>query len=385
MAIEKRQINRYDGTQLIVVHPETEASQITDFATEVAKITVNTATNATKLGGQLPSYYLSWSNFTDKPTTIAGYGITNAYTKEEIVAQEKVITDSVTSLTSTVNGKADKATTLAGYGITDAYTKKETDAAITSAISVVYKYKGSVATYADLPTTGNDTGDVWNVVAAYEHYPAGTNWAWSGTAWDSLGGSVDLTAYKTWIDTQAYLEANYQPLDADLTAIADLTGTTGFLKKTAADTWVLDTNTYLTTHQYRPIQMNGTEILALANASALNLKAGNNISLTNVDGTITINGSNSYILPVATAGALGGIKIGYANSGANYGVVLDANNKAYVVHTNSGVTAGTYTAVTVDAQGHTTSGGNAIEWGTAENNTQSALLATNGLFFKYVA
>lgn len=177
MAIEKRQINRYDGTQLIVVHPETEASQITDFATEVAKITVNTATNATKLGGQLPSYYLSWSNFTDKPTTIAGYGITNAYTKEEIVAQEKVITDSVTSLTSTVNGKADKATTLAGYGITDAYTKEETDGAITSAISVVYKYKGSVATYADLPTTGNDTGDVWNVVAAYEHYPAGTNWA----------------------------------------------------------------------------------------------------------------------------------------------------------------------------------------------------------------
>lgn len=37
-----------------------------------------------------------------------------------------------------------------------------------------------------------------------------------------------------------------QPLDADLTAIAGLTGTSGLLKKTAANTWSLDTSTYLT-------------------------------------------------------------------------------------------------------------------------------------------
>lgn len=40
-----------------------------------------------------------------------------------------------------------------------------------------------------------------------------------------------------------------QPIDADLTAIAGLVGTSGFLKKTAADTWTLDTNTYLTGNQ----------------------------------------------------------------------------------------------------------------------------------------
>jgi hypothetical protein len=39
----------------------------------------------------------------------------------------------------------------------------------------------------------------------------------------------------------------YQPVDADLTAIGGLAGTTGLLKKTAANTWTLDTNTYLTT------------------------------------------------------------------------------------------------------------------------------------------
>ena len=37
-----------------------------------------------------------------------------------------------------------------------------------------------------------------------------------------------------------------QPLDGDLTAIAALAGTSGFLKKTAANTYVLDTSTYLT-------------------------------------------------------------------------------------------------------------------------------------------
>ena len=40
-----------------------------------------------------------------------------------------------------------------------------------------------------------------------------------------------------------------QPLDGDLTAIANLVATSGLLRKTAANTWSLDTNTYITGNQ----------------------------------------------------------------------------------------------------------------------------------------
>lgn len=43
--------------------------------------------------------------------------------------------NNIASLQTSVAGKADKATTLAGYGISDAYTKAQTDSAITTAIA----------------------------------------------------------------------------------------------------------------------------------------------------------------------------------------------------------------------------------------------------------
>lgn len=48
-------------------------------------------------------------------------------------------------------------------------------------LSTVYKFKGSVATVDDLPT-GAAQGDVYNVTAT------DANYAWTGSAWDNIGG-----------------------------------------------------------------------------------------------------------------------------------------------------------------------------------------------------
>lgn len=64
-----------------------------------------------------PSY--TFSEIASKPTTIAGYGITDAKIANGTIT---LGSNSITPLTQhqDISGKADKATTLAGYGITDA-------------------------------------------------------------------------------------------------------------------------------------------------------------------------------------------------------------------------------------------------------------------------
>ena len=71
------------------------------------------------------------------------------------------------------------------------------DYALASDISSVYKYKGSVASYALLPTTDQEVGDVYNIEAAdaTNGINAGDNVVWNGTAWDVLAGTVDLSGY----------------------------------------------------------------------------------------------------------------------------------------------------------------------------------------------
>ena len=56
-------------------------------------------------------------------------------------------------------------------------------------------YKGTVATYAELPAEGQKVGDMYNVTAADPSHDlnAGENVAWNGTGWDNLGGVTDLS------------------------------------------------------------------------------------------------------------------------------------------------------------------------------------------------
>lgn len=90
-------------------------------------------------------------------------------------------------------------------------------------LTAVYQYKGSVATYADLPTTGQKVGDVWNVETADPNHgiKAGDNVAWDGAQWDILGGNHDLSGY-----AQLNLANTFTALNTFRANIAVSSGTT---------------------------------------------------------------------------------------------------------------------------------------------------------------
>ena len=61
-------------------------------------------------------------------------------------------------------------------------------------IANAYIFKGTVAAESALPTSGQNTGDVYNITASSSYGGAGTNVAWDGTAWDALGTGFDVSA-----------------------------------------------------------------------------------------------------------------------------------------------------------------------------------------------
>ena len=80
-----------------------------------------------------------------------------AYTDTEVAkkanAQHTHAIADVTDLQTTLDGKANKATTLAGYGITDAYTQTQTDSKIAEAIAAAPHLKREIV--EDLPEVGS--------------------------------------------------------------------------------------------------------------------------------------------------------------------------------------------------------------------------------------
>ena len=119
---------------------------------------------------------------------IAGLGWRNVYTQKLNNGEDIAVPSVGGTLTlNEVNFKTAITDTNKGLTEADAYTKEEVDAKVSS----VYRFRGSVTTYNDLPTEGNVQGDVWNVE------DTGANYAWDGTKWDKLSETIDLTPYLT--------------------------------------------------------------------------------------------------------------------------------------------------------------------------------------------
>lgn len=88
-----------------------------------------------------------------------------------------------------------------------------------ASVAAALDYKGTKDTYDALPTEGNKKGDVWNVVAAHGTTPAGTNYAWDGTQWDPLGGTIDLSGYYTKTQVDAAISTAKTELETADTAL----------------------------------------------------------------------------------------------------------------------------------------------------------------------
>ena len=143
--------------------------------------------------------YTAIANKADKATTLAGYGITDAYTKTE--------TDSTFATKAAVENKADKATTIAGYGIIDVYTKSETDSAFAT--------KAAVENKADKATT----------IAGYGITNAYTKTETTAAINEAITVKADkATTLAGYGITDAYTKAE---ADAAHTTLSDRIGTIG--------------------------------------------------------------------------------------------------------------------------------------------------------------
>jgi hypothetical protein len=123
-----------------------------------------------------------------------------------------------------------------------------------------------------------------------------------GIYFDTNGGLNKLKYYNgsAWVELSSGGSGTWQPADADLTAIAALTGTAGFLKTDGSSTWSVDTNTYLTSST----------------------------------GVTTVNGASGAIINVAlTTDTLG--QFAATTSSQLAGVLSDETGSGYVVFNTS--------------------------------------------------
>ena len=136
---------------------------------------------------------------------------------DELLANKANATDIPSAVSELTNDSGFQTSAEVGTAISTALansgnayqTASDVSSAISTAVSSVYKYKGSVASYSNLPASGNTTGDVYDV------QDTGMNYAWNGTKWDELGSEVDLSNY--W-DKTTYTIATASDIDAILNA-----------------------------------------------------------------------------------------------------------------------------------------------------------------------
>ena len=127
----------------------------------------------------------------------ASAGGAQTYAEQALTSADTAAGHSLDAQTAATNaaGSASSAATNAEAAATSATAaagSAQEARDIVASVGTVMRYKGSVATYADLPASGNIVGDVWNVTETDVNYA----WTTSDT-WDALGGAGSVATYNS--------------------------------------------------------------------------------------------------------------------------------------------------------------------------------------------
>ena len=208
---------------------------------------------------------VAWSGVTSKPTTLSGYGITDAKIANGVIT---LGSNTITPLTShqDISGKADKSATVSNV------TYDSTNAKITKTIN----------------GTTSDVVTVATLKTALGSMPASDVYSWAKASTkptytaSEVGAATSGHTHTTSIATST---ATNQITLAYGTKYALTAGGTSYVfTMPSAD----DTNTW------RTIQVNGTDVLGSGTGTGkLNLKAGTNVSISNSSGTVTISSTDT--------------------------------------------------------------------------------------------
>lgn len=208
-------------------------------------------------------------------------------------------------------------------------------------------YAGALYEVPDLIQTGPEMVTAINVAL-------GSSVWQTGAAWGGITGTLSAQT-----DLQAALNAK-QASSADLTAIDALAGTSGYLKKTAVDTWVLDAGT--ATSNWGAIA--GTLSSQTDLQTALNGKQPVSADLTAIDALAGTSGylkktaADTWALDAGLGGASWGAIAGTLSTQTDLQAALDAKQTTNASLTAFGAVAttnkfyylsaaNTWTAVTV--------------------------------------